>query len=46
MQPYRLGYSLNGNFCLNGNDVIAISAARGRLGVSKMADSESSTPLY
>jgi hypothetical protein len=33
-------------FLYTGNDVVAISAARGRLGVPKMADSESSTPVY
>jgi hypothetical protein len=33
-------------FYYGGNDIIAITAARGRLGVVKMADSESSTPLY
>jgi hypothetical protein len=33
-------------FYYGGNDVIAISTARGRLRVFKVADSESSIPLY
>jgi hypothetical protein len=33
-------------FYYDGNDVIAISTVRWRLGVFKMADSESSIPLY
>jgi hypothetical protein len=39
---YRWG--VIGPFHIGRNDVIAISAARGRLEVSKMADSKSSTP--
>ena len=46
IRPYLPLLQLMIDFQDGGNDVIAISAARGRLGVSKMADSESLTPNY
>jgi hypothetical protein len=44
----NIGHTLAQYFLLlgyGGNDVIAISTARGRLGVFKIADSESLTPI-